>query len=74
MQSSGYGLLKTAARLRFCTAIQGLTLRQVLTLSVPLAPQHGRMLTFSSSRVTSGTRPSKNSTQSVFSWQLRRGP
>ena len=56
MQSSGYGLTETAARLRFRTAIRGLTLRKALTLSVPLATQHGRMLSFPSSRVTSGTR------------------
>ena len=40
MQSSGYGLMETAAEaLRFCSAIQGLTLRQVLMLNVPLATQ-----------------------------------
>ena len=42
MQGSGYGLLETAARLRFCMAIQGLTARQVLSLRVPLAPQLAR--------------------------------
>ena len=70
MQSSGFSLMETAARLRSCTAMQGLTLRHVLTLSVPLATQHGRMLNFSSSRVTSGTKSSKNCKQKVFSRQL----
>ena len=55
-QSSGYGSMETAARLCFCTAIQGLTSRQVLMLSVPLATQHDRMVNFPLSRVTSGTR------------------
>lgn len=58
-QSRGYGLTETAARLRFCTSRQGLPSRPVLNLAVPLATQHCEMLTFSSSRVPSGTRPAK---------------
>ena len=33
LQSSGYGLVETAARLHFCVAIQGLTLTLSLVLT-----------------------------------------
>ena len=69
MQSSSCSLMETAARLRFFRAIRGITYRQVFLLSFPLATQHGRMVNFSPSRVTSGTRSSKNCKQ-VFSRQL----
>ena len=72
-QSRGYGLMETAARLRFCTSRQGLPSRPVLNLAVPLATQHCEMLTFSSSRVPAGTRPAKQAKQSVFSRQLSQG-
>lgn len=58
-QSRGYGLTETAARLRLSTSRQGLPSSPVLNSAVPLATQHCEMLTFSSSRVPSGTGPAK---------------